>query len=553
MGKTEIFLLNAQLERRAGLTTVVMVPLTTIRDQHVRLARERKLVAHKWPSQSSPDILVCLFEAANTPLFMKRMAELHQAQKLARIVLDECHYAFAIEAGFRPAMAALANLSTIGVPLVLLTGTLPPHKVPSQLALVGLSSAVQVRAPSTRPNIRYSIQQIPIAVTRDKDDQNAVVQAKIAVAAIDAYFKRCRPPVTDFIPRTVPAEHRSGVVIFCQWTDLIDQIVRIRPNWLPIHAKIPVEVRQANLDQWGDTHGVAVASSLLGMGYHKGNVRGSVHWELPRNALDFMQESGRVARNGDVGFAVILWTRRPLKPADDTWGRGMLIDSLQSAECRRFRVGIFLDGRGTTCLTMPKGTRLCDNCEAALDQGKARALRAIAQPTTPLEQNEAVPNEVSEAFDLKATLDVLEHKCAACFVMGRGTKTHTHVGCPKAQEAYNMSLDQLSKTFIQWKRQFKIQQGRNICFKCQLPQTIDFHDRDRGGNGKCQYQDTCATVMFHATRWPKTRQAISDWQEWPDNEVDESLPSWGVGFDGEYLNLTKLFSRVCRLVMSHGV
>lgn len=551
MGKTEVALVNAQIERQAGMTTVIMVPLTLIQSQHVALASKRGLVAHKWPTDSIGDILVCLFETAGTQTFIKKMNELHQARRLARIVIDEAHYVFASESGFRESMATLANLSSIGVPLVLLTGTLPPHKVKDQLRLVGLSDAIEVRAPTSRPTIRYAIQQVAKQNDKGKTKGKADldVEAAHAVSCLDSYFASLQPRVTDFIPNSTPETARSCVVVFCQWTELIDRIVSIKTNWLPMHSKLSQKVREDSFEKWGASHQVMIASSLLGLGFHRDNVRGSVHWELPRNMLDFVQESGRVARDGRPGFATILWSRKPSPPAEDSWGKGLLIDSLSSSECRRFRMDLFLDGGGTTCLTMPTGATSCDNCEAALAKA-SQVAPTHGEASVPVEYLPSSTSSNDEIRDVKTLLDMLHLRCGACFVMGRGLVVHTHIGCPKAKDARGVTHGEMKANYLQWKRKFVIPEGRNICYRCHLPQTLEYHDRERGGSGNCQFDDICTSVLYQALGWGPTRQALVDRYEMPNDEIDDALPDWGVMVGPEFLYETLAFQWICSQVMA---
>ncbi|KAG9011789.1 hypothetical protein FRB90_007049 [Tulasnella sp. 427] len=272
-GKTEIFMLNAYLERRLGMTTVVMVPLTTIRKQHVALARERGLVAHEWPSESYGDLLVCLFEVAALSSFMEEMVALNLAGRLGRIVVDEVHYLFSAETGFRSMMTAMGNLASIGACLVLLTGTLPPQHVSRQLQLVGLSKAVEVRSPTTRKNIYYEVRYTPMSGKSKSGLSPLQAQAAHAVQTLRQYFDGLVPKVTDFIPRKTAVSERTAVVVFFQWTDLIDEIHKLEPQWLPLHAKMNNLQKDQNLALWGTTNRIALASSLIGLGFHRDYIR----------------------------------------------------------------------------------------------------------------------------------------------------------------------------------------------------------------------------------------------------------------------------------------
>ncbi|KAG9018062.1 hypothetical protein FRB90_012478 [Tulasnella sp. 427] len=85
MGKTEVFLLNALVERSAPKpkTTLIMVPLVKTRDQHMADAASRGLVADTRPVDTAGDILVVMFEYAAVQAFIQFLRSLHAAGKLA--------------------------------------------------------------------------------------------------------------------------------------------------------------------------------------------------------------------------------------------------------------------------------------------------------------------------------------------------------------------------------------------------------------------------------------------------------------------------------------
>lgn len=523
MGKGEVFFLNAQCERPSGRTTVVLVPLATLRDQHTTLAAKRHLVAHAWPTETFGDIVFCIFEVAGYDFFIKKLRALHEQGLLARIVVDECHYAFGAELGFRTGMRCLQMLGSLGVPIVLLTGTLPPHKVHEQLRLVGIDSAAVVRAPSTRHNIYYAFHHVPKIDTAAVNARNVKAIAKCAVAALKEAFDSIVPPVQTTIAPGTQDGDRTLVAVFFQWKELIDAVHDLEPRWLRMHADLPLDVKKHNMEQWGVSSEVMLATSILGLGFHRPNLRGTIHWGLPRNLVDFAQESGRVGRDGRKGWAIVMWYEKEEKPMIDDWGKGLLIDALESKGCRRLMLDTFLDGQGTNCFTQPACTVLCDNCEHAL----ARASNPHSLESIPPKfqtVTKPIPNQ--PVTNRQGVLDMLNMRCAACFVAGRGLKEHTHIGCPNTLTALGMSKEQLADKYKRWKRSIGIPNGHRICFKCHLVQSPPWHTWDDNTKPKCQFEDSMSQVVFHALQLSHLSKAISQWLELPLANLEGTVAQW---------------------------
>lgn len=53
---------------------------------------------------------------------------------------------------------------------------------------------------------------------------------------------------------------------------------------------------------------VMVATNAFGMGIDKPDVKTVIHLNLPESIESYFQEAGRVGRNGDKAYAVILKT-----------------------------------------------------------------------------------------------------------------------------------------------------------------------------------------------------------------------------------------------------
>ncbi|KAG8914533.1 hypothetical protein FRC00_012701 [Tulasnella sp. 408] len=557
MGKSEIFLLNAFCERGLGLTTVVMVPLHKLKDQHQKLAEQREILAHYWPNQNFADLHFAIFEVAGVQRFIDKLRELHSCGKLARIVIDECHYLFGASEGFREGMRAMSVLGSIGVPLVLLTGTLPPNRVAEQLALVGISSAKEIRTSTSRRNIHYAFRKVDLG----KDCPPASKQhrhefAKYVIAALEEAFQSVDPPVVTTYDPDVPDSEKTCVLVFFHWTELIDAVHQLKPEWFRCHSQMSKEEREQQLAFWGKVGEVMLGSSLLGLGFHKDNIRGSFHWELPRNMYDFSQESGRVARGGGEGWSIVLWTRKPSKPYMDQFGRSTLIDTCDTNLCRRIPLETFLDGRAATCITQPHPTVFCDNCELAIlavsvDQRPLQptALGAATFTTEP-QPGPSAAGSKPKAMELKDWIQSLNKYCAACFVCGRGKRSHVHTACNETPGAAARNKITTEQAYVAFKRSYEFQPWAKICFRCHLPQTPAWHTR-RGYHDDCHYDDIMSATIFHAMDVDDLQVFLTDKFRQSREFLPRDIAEWSaVRKQTGFINETELFEEICNIVLA---
>lgn len=374
--------------------------------------------------------------------------------------------------------------------------------------------------------------------------------AEFTVAALKEAFASITPPVQTTITPGTPDGDRTLVAVFFQWKDLIDAVHDLEPRWLKMHADLPLDVKNHNLEQWGVSSEVMLTSSILGLGFHRPNLRGTIHWGLPRNLVDFAQESGRVGRDGRKGWAKVLWYEKEAKPIIDDWGKGLLIDALESKGCRRLMLDTFLDGQGTNCFTHPAGTVLCDNCQQTLARtSNPHSLESI--PPKLQTVTKPIPNH--PVMDRHMVLTLLANRCSACFVAGRGLKEHTHTGCPTTLIDLAQSKEQVASNYKVWKRSIHIPQGHRICFKCHLAQSQPWHTWD-ASQAKCLFEDSMSQVVYHALQLPHLRKTISEWLVLPLKNLEVAVAQWlpAVVTKGE-LNEGILFDHIWKLVVDDRI
>ncbi|TFH05905.1 MAG: hypothetical protein E4H09_01225, partial [Spirochaetales bacterium] len=74
------------------------------------------------------------------------------------------------------------------------------------------------------------------------------------------------------------------------------------------------------IEEWffASNDGVLVATCAYGMGVDKGNIRTTIHFDLPPSVEAFLQESGRAGRDHRPAESIVLWSgeARPLAGPD---------------------------------------------------------------------------------------------------------------------------------------------------------------------------------------------------------------------------------------------
>ncbi|MBN2861290.1 MAG: RecQ family ATP-dependent DNA helicase [Sphaerochaetaceae bacterium] len=124
------------------------------------------------------------------------------------------------------------------------------------------------------------------------------------------------------------------------------------------HAGMAKDERDT-VEQWfrDSDSGILCATSAFGMGVDKKNVRSVIHYDLPDDAMAFLQESGRGGRDGSKAYSVIL-----LSPSDLKQKQNALLPSLTSTiTCRRERLLALINSPTLECTG-------CDVCEANSDR-----------------------------------------------------------------------------------------------------------------------------------------------------------------------------------------
>ncbi|RED47617.1 RecQ family ATP-dependent DNA helicase [Seonamhaeicola aphaedonensis] len=146
------------------------------------------------------------------------------------------------------------------------------------------------------------------------------------------------------------------------------------------HGGLPNEEKASNMSAWlNNQKQVMVATNAFGMGIDKPDVKTVIHINLPESIESYFQEAGRVGRNGEKAFAVIL-----KNDSDAQLVKNQFLNVLPTVDfvkqvyrklCNYFQIS-YGEGGYTTydfnfnafCKTYQFGTILCYNALQLLDR-----------------------------------------------------------------------------------------------------------------------------------------------------------------------------------------
>lgn len=526
-GKTLIAQVAAMLDRMESRVNIILVPLKSLADDLTERLSKSDIMVERFRGRDTPfaQVVIAIFEDAGKPHFSEYIRTRIETKTMGRLIVDECHYP--VYAGdFRPGMASLSTLVIHGIQLVLLSATVPVTETRKVLDFYGTPRASIVRAPTSRPNIKYVVEKLPSRPSGLSEVTFAYQQIKKAIA-------------------THRPASGSRVLIYIMSKQLIDALIEEQAmeaastgeaRWSKYHADMTDSEKDISLSKWCQ---IMLATDALGLGTDLQRCWMVLHYEAPFTILDYVQQTGRAGRDGEPSVAVLLWSRRMVVASSLDHGRVLMSSLLESTLCRRWIISGFMDGGGPSCLSLPESYGLCDNCTLALQEYKRKnkvppppnnAGLEITRITTLPDQ----PSPDAQMRKLWPILTGLREVCLRCYMEGMPHPSHSLQMWNHPDGKY---LREQLQLYIEWRRSFKTPSGyaAHLCSMCWLPSHGERYHRpaslsDKPGKS-CKYNDILRPLAYAAFAREEILAEFSAFQQCDPWSTREEWKNWLLGIN----------------------
>ena len=402
-GKTLVYLLPIFIER--DMTTVVVVPFVALVDQVEEQCKGVGLSCQIWEregfSSGKTQVIIVGVENAILAEFHNVLIQLESTNRLARIVIDECH-TLVSQRDFRPIMRRLGGLvRCVTRQLVLLTATLPPSLEDGVRVNLGCESLKVIRRIEDRKELKYSVRMIGNDV-KTMEGLNREIGLHIK-GVINGWVRGDRG------------------LIYCLQTKWALELAKYlnarfgREVCGIYNAKMGKDERKKALKDWkSGLIKLLATTSALGAGLDYGQVRLVIHQGRGGNLLDYSQESGRGGRDGRRAECITFFWEKLEKEtgwmADE--GKKEMVEWIKSDKCWKKSLSEYLHGSGWDCLSQRDG-EICGNCEKSLE-GKLDW--NLLSKKGVKRGRELQILETMDGVELKEMIEELKGSCTLCWV-----------------------------------------------------------------------------------------------------------------------------------------
>jgi superfamily II DNA/RNA helicase len=265
---------------------------------------------------------------------------------IIRFVFDEAHKIFT-DIVFRDVFGKVSKLASFAVLKIFLSATMPPELEPEFIHEASMpNSLLFIRAPTSRPNLRYNVIQV----------ENRVRHIHEVALALAHHLE-----VNTF-------KEDSRGIIYCASIEATN-IIAERLGNCKSHSDMQNAERLHCQNVWyaGEKKWIVATSGFIhGIDHH--DVKAIIFVESPYGAINIEQGAGRAGRNGEPANIYLLNSTNihnlvdPRANSDPQCIKVANEFVRRDDRCRRYIMTSLMDGRGVECRDL-EGALECDTCD----------------------------------------------------------------------------------------------------------------------------------------------------------------------------------------------
>jgi superfamily II DNA helicase RecQ len=282
------------------------------------------------------------------------LSRLHERNQLTRIIVDEAHE-FVYSIHYRQDVSSLRQLlSSLPVPLVLFTATLPPSEAHIVSEFFNRNFHV-IRCSTVRPNIKFDIR---IEKTHNCGES-------VCKRAQLSFVKKV------LSERVITSSYR--MIVYVTNRHMVKEV----KSWLQnYNTNVYISGNPDNVEEmrnWFEKGCVMIATTAFGQGINHQGVSDVLILGYTYRLVDISQMSGRAGRDGSPATVYLVTCPRVIESISPTDYPDVesqtsntqikkVVKFITSKDCFRKLLHCEIDGTGYRCFELPK-TELCSNCE----------------------------------------------------------------------------------------------------------------------------------------------------------------------------------------------
>ena len=301
-GKSLVYFVATRILRENGAAaTLIISPLLALMGDQIESARNFGVDAVTMNSDNKADLddifakfdrvdaLIVSPERLANEKFMERLAEVREIEL---VVIDEVHCISDWGHDFRPDYQRVSKLI---------------DGLPGNVVVLGTTATANNRVIS---DIRQQLGDDLNVIRGDLIRENLAIQVNPSQPLGQRLAWLARNLIDNEVLST-----GQGVIYCLKKSDcraVSDFLSRQGVSILPYYADMGEDeqgekIEKKNLARFiaGETR-VLAATVKLGMGYDKSDIRFIIHFQLPKNLIDYYQQIGRAGRDGKLAYAFLL-------------------------------------------------------------------------------------------------------------------------------------------------------------------------------------------------------------------------------------------------------